>query len=165
MKLSSKLLGSGEYVILHVRTHVKALFVNIILGVIICVAAVLAVVYAPASWHPVSTIAIIVIAVILEFAAFFWPWINWLLATYTVTNRRLITRQGVFAKTGHDIPLSRISDVSYEHDLIDRIFGCGTLVLQTSASDPLMLPDIPRVEEVHVKLADLLFEDSAPSDS
>ena len=37
------------------------------------------------------------------------------------------------------------------------MFGCGTLILQTSADDPLMLPDIPDVEDVHVEVTELLF--------
>ena len=44
----------------------------------------------------------------------------WLTATYTITTRRLITRHGVITRRGHDIPLTRISDVAYEKDLIDR---------------------------------------------
>ena len=41
----------------------------------------------------------------------------WLTATYTITTRRLITRHGVITRKGHDIPLSRVSDVAYERDL------------------------------------------------
>ena len=82
-------------------------------------------------------------------------------ATYTITNRRIITRAGIFTKTGHDIPLSRISNVAYEHDLIDRLFGAGTLELQTSADDPLYLTDVPNAERVHVMLTNLLFNGDA----
>lgn len=157
MKLSKKVLGQGEEVVLHIRTHVKTIIPNIILAVIFLVAAVLAGVYLPENWRPASTISVVVVAVIAEILVFVWPWLNWFTSTYTVTNRRIITRKGVFTKTGHDIPLSRISDVAYEHSFLDRMFGCGTLVLQTSAADPLYLVDVPKVERVHVQLLDLLF--------
>ncbi|XCB30998.1 PH domain-containing protein [Arcanobacterium hippocoleae] len=92
-----------------------------------------------------------------DFDFFGWPWLKWHTSTYTVTNRRIITRRGIISKTGHDIPLSRISNVAYEYDFIDRIFGCGTLVLETSADDPLELRDVPKAEELHVQLTELLF--------
>lgn len=157
MKLPKKILGQGEEVVLHMRTHVKTILPNIILAVILLVAAIVAGVYLPVSWRPASTIAVIAIGVVAEILVFAWPWLNWFTSTYTITNRRIITRKGVFTKTGHDIPLSRISDVAYEHSFIDRMFGCGTLVLQTSAADPLYLVDVPKVEKVHVQLLDLLF--------
>ena len=46
-----------------------------------------------------------------------------------------------------------------DRDFIDRIFGCGTLTLQTSADDPLVLHDVPRVEYVQVEISNLLFND------
>ena len=39
---------------------------------------------------------------------------EWLTATYTITTKRLITREGLIARRGHDIPLMRISDVAYD---------------------------------------------------
>ena len=47
----------------------------------------------------------------------------------------------------------------YERDLVDRILGCGTLVLETAAEQPLVLPDLPRIESVHVQITDILFGD------
>jgi hypothetical protein len=32
------------------------------------------------------------------------------------------------------IPLSRVGDVGFEHSLLDRMFGCGTLVIESPAS-------------------------------
>ena len=157
MKLSKKILGQGEEVVLHLRTHVKKIIPNIIAGVVLAVAAVLAAVYLPENWRLSSTIVIIVVAIIAEGYLLAWPWLNWFTSTYTISNRRIITRKGVLTKTGHDIPLSRISNVSYEKSLLDRMFGCGTLVLQTSAAEPLYLIDVPKVEQVHVLLLDMLF--------
>ena len=83
----------------------------------------------------------------------------WLTATYTVTTRRLITRHGVITRKGHDIPLTRVSDVAYERDLIDRLLGCGTLVISdASTHGQVALPDIPRIEETHRQLQELLHD-------
>ena len=85
------------------------------------------------------------------------PFLKWVTSTYTVTDRRIITRRGILNKTGHDLPLRRINNVNYERSLTDRILGCGTLVLETAAGQPLVLHDLPRVERVHVLINNLLF--------
>ena len=50
------------------------------------------------------------------------PFLEWLTATYTITTKRLITREGLIARRGHDIPLLRISDVAYDRG---RSTGCS----------------------------------------
>ena len=87
------------------------------------------------------------------------PWLQWYTHTYTVTTKRIITRSGVFNRAGHDLPLTRISDIQLDKGVTDRFFGCGTLALQTSADDPLLLHDVPQVEMVQVEISNLLFED------
>jgi uncharacterized membrane protein YdbT with pleckstrin-like domain len=89
-----------------------------------------------------------------------WPFLNWLGASYTVTNYRVITREGVFTRLGHDIPLRRINDVSYEHGLMDRVLGCGTLVIAAASErGEVVLPDVPAVEQLHLRLTELLMDD------
>jgi hypothetical protein len=86
------------------------------------------------------------------------PFLNWLFSTYTLTNRRLITRHGILTRTGRDIPLMRINDVSYEHGLIDRLLGCGTLQIESAGErGQVVLPDVPHVEHMHLQMSDLLF--------
>jgi len=85
------------------------------------------------------------------------PFLEWLTATYTITTKRLITREGLIARRGHDIPLLRISDVAYDMGPIDRVLGCGTLVISdASTHGQVELHDIPDVEQVQHKLMDLL---------
>ena len=80
--------------------------------------------------------------------------------TYTVTTKRIITRSGIISRIGHDLPLTRISDIQLDKDVADRFFGCGTLALQTSADDPLLLHDVPHVETVQVEISNLIFNDT-----
>ena len=50
---------------------------------------------------------------------------------YEVTTRRLRLREGIVTKSGRDFPLNRISDVSFSQGLLDRLFGCGRLVVES----------------------------------
>ncbi len=47
--------------------------------------------------------------------------------------------------------------MAYELHLIDRLLGCGTLVISdASTHGQVLLPDIPRVEETQRRLNELL---------
>lgn len=157
MGLPRRYLGQDEVVVRHMHSHVKELFLSGIIAILLIAAVVTAILFMPDSADPWGTYVVIAASVIIAIWRVVLPWLRWLTDTYTITSRRIITRTGILSKNGHDIPLARISNVAYEHDLIDRIFGCGTLILETSADNPLRLHDIPKVEEVHVELTELLF--------
>jgi uncharacterized membrane protein YdbT with pleckstrin-like domain len=99
--------------------------------------------------------AVIAIGVALWFLTV--PFLRWLTTTYTFTNRRFIKRSGFIAKTGRTIPLNRISGVDFEIGLIDRVFGCGTLVVSDASTDgSVELHDIPHVEQVQLQVGEEL---------
>lgn len=162
MGISRRLLNDGETVVVDTRTHVKAL-----LWPLVCLVLLLAVGVAVQVVADRGTVALVV-WVLLALAALWWvvrPLLVWLTATYTVTDRRLITRRGVLVRRGHDIPLSRISDVSYEFGVIDRMLGCGTLIVSdASTHGRVRLHDIPDVEQTQRTLNRLLQDtDGAPA--
>lgn len=160
MSISPKLLGSGEEIVISTRTHVKVLFWPAVL-LIVMAAATGFLEALPSGNGTVATWTrwgIVIVFVVL--AAFFvvLPFLRWLAATYTLTNRRLITRRGLITRKGRDIPLGRISDVSYSKGLLDRIFGCGTLIVSDATEQAgVPLKDIPEVERFHLTLNELLF--------
>ena len=156
--MTIKSLGEGERVVLHLRTHPKALVLPVLCLVLALAVGVLAQVWLPG-------VAALVVWVLVVVAIAWWslrPFLAWLVATYTFTNRRLITRRGILTRRGHDIPLTRVSDVESEVDLVDRLFGCGTLVISdASTHGSVRLPDIPRVEEAQRVLSELLHAPAA----
>ena len=159
MALSKKLLSRDEVVVRHMHTHIKLLLWRIVLEVVLLVVGVVGSVLAPASWSPWSLIGIWAVVLVVSVPLLIVPWLQWYTRTYTVTTKRIITRSGVLKRVGHDLPLTRISDIQVDKDLTDRFFGCGTLALQTSADDPLLLHDVPHVEVVQVEISNLLFND------
>ena len=162
MAISRKLLNDDEVVVLSTRTHVKALLVPAL--VLILVAAVAGYLSTLPRGEARDVLPRGVWAVALLFVLWFVvrPFLSWLTTTYTVTNRRLITRSGLLTRRGHDIPLARVSDVAYEHGLVDRLLGCGTLVISdASEHGRVELHDIPQVEQVHLCISDQLFDPEA----
>ncbi len=158
MGLSRRLLGADEHLLLHVRTHAKALIWPAIVLIMIAAAVGVAVAVLPAGWQPAGPIAAVAVGLVLAVLWVLVPFLRWRTTTYSLTNRRIITRRGILNKTGHDLPLMRINDVSYSRSLLDRMLGCGTLRIQTAAENgPVILPDVPDVEHVHVQITELLF--------
>ncbi len=158
MAISPKLLGEGEHVIISTRTHWKALVLPVLALLVTCAAAGFLIAILPGDWPDAATW--VVVAVALLVIGFFTvrPFLIWLTASYTVTNRRLINRSGVFTRRGRDIPLHRINDVTYERGVLDRMLGCGTLVISdASEQGQSVLPDVPDVEQLQLAITDLLF--------
>jgi uncharacterized membrane protein YdbT with pleckstrin-like domain len=156
MGISSKLLSNGEYVVLSVRSHGKALIgpVAFLVLVVAGFLATLLMTVENSIWGVVAA----VVAVPLLVMGSLIPILRWATTTYTVTNRRLITRTGIITRSGRDIPLFRINDVAYEKGLLDRLLGCGTLVISDATEKAgVVLSDIPGVEQVHLQISDLLF--------
>lgn len=155
MATKRKRLGEGEEIVFSTRTHVKVLVVP---ALVLLLAALLAGFLTSLTDDTTLLWVMWIAAAALVLAFSVWPFLEWLTATYTVTNRRLTTHRGVINRTGHDIPLSRISDVTYEKGLTDRMLGCGTLrVSDASDQGAIELPDVPRVEELQLLLSEQLY--------
>lgn len=168
MAISAKLLGEDEYVVVSTRTHWKALIGPVFLLLVVAgLGGFLAAIVPSGSLQTPARIAILAVGVVVLAMFAVKPFLNWFFSTYTITNRRLITRHGVLTRTGRDIPLMRVNDVSYEHGLIDRMLGCGTLHIESAGErGQVVLPDVPHVEHVHLQMSDLLFggPDGKPGD-
>jgi uncharacterized membrane protein YdbT with pleckstrin-like domain len=89
------------------------------------------------------------------------PFLFWLTTRYVVTDRRVLMRNGVLSRTGRDVPLTRVNDVSFSRSIVERLFGSGTLTIE-SAGDrgQVTLNDVPHVEDVQRQIYRLV-EDEA----
>jgi membrane protein YdbS with pleckstrin-like domain len=144
------LLSDGERVVIHKHPHWKMLLVPYIVLIVTLGAGVwLTILAQDLSWSMIAMIAIGALALILIVWLFLVPFVRWRTTHFIVTTDRVMAREGVVKRTGIDIPLSRISSVRFEHGLIDRIVGCGTLIIESSSEEPLEFDDIPQVEKVH----------------
>jgi uncharacterized membrane protein YdbT with pleckstrin-like domain len=87
--------------------------------------------------------------------------LRWVTTHYVVTNRRIITRRGIIARSGRDMPLSRVNDISFSHTVWERILGCGTLVVESAGeTGQLTLASVPNVEHVQRRIYELADDES-----
>jgi uncharacterized membrane protein YdbT with pleckstrin-like domain len=130
--------------------------------VVLAVAAVVAaaVLLPDRSWRP---IAIYVVGGLGLVALAVWtlaPWLVWRTTHYVLTNERVILREGVFSRDGRDIPMGRVNDVSFSHNLFQRMLGCGTLTIESAGErGQVQLTGLPQVEKTQSVLYELVDAD------
>lgn len=144
---------------LSVRTHWKALVGPVFLLLFVAALAGFGAAALPGGrYHRPGEEVLIAFAAVLVLRLTIWPFLQWLAETFTITDRRLAHRAGVLRKSGRDLPLSRVADVSYDRSLWDRIFRCGTLVVQTAGeAGDIVFDDVPHVDEFELALTELCY--------
>lgn len=149
--IPKKLLGDDEQVVMAMRPHWKEMVWPVLLLLLASpLATFLATIIPEGDVQPWLRLAVVVVAAFIVVRWVVWPFLKWLTTSYVVTDRRLITRVGVIARHGRDMPLSKVNDVTFEHSsILERVLGCGTLVVESAGErGQLVLRDVPRVEEV-----------------
>ena len=170
MGFPERLLNEGEHVVLSSRSHGKTLTGPVLVLLLTTFGATFAAVRAgrelTGAARSVAVAAVLVVAAALLLRGVVVPFLRWLTTTYTFTNRRFAARSGLLVREGRTIPLDRIAGIDVERGLLDRLLGCGTLVVSDAGEDGrLELHDIPHVEEVQTLVADhvhRLRHDSRP---
>jgi uncharacterized membrane protein YdbT with pleckstrin-like domain len=154
-------LSEGERFVLRLHPHWKTLVKPFFILAVIIAAALAALIILP----PRSSLgaARAGIAVVVFLAVIVWcliPLLRWQTTSYELTTRRLRLREGILSRSGRDFPLIRISDVSFSHGLIDRLLGCGNLIVESAGEHgQLILSQIPQVEQVQATLFQLVGDE------
>jgi membrane protein YdbS with pleckstrin-like domain len=150
-------LTDDEQPVLLVHPHWKTLIRPVLLAVVVVAVALIAEVVIPgaAARLAVAAIAILVLMVWLTV-----PVLRWRTTTYELTTKRLRLRAGILTRHGRDIPLVRINDVSFEQGPLDRLLGCGRLVVESAGEHgQIVLTEIPHVQYVHATLFSLVEDE------
>jgi uncharacterized membrane protein YdbT with pleckstrin-like domain len=160
MSFARRLLNEDEDLVADLHPHWKALILPTLALIVLVGLAVYGVVAVPGSVRPWAQWSIILVATVLIVVLSLLPYTGWRTTHLVITNHRVITRSGILTRTGRDIPLSRVNDVSFTHSLLERMLGCGTLVVESGGErGQLSLADVPRVEWVQRRLSELVEDD------
>jgi uncharacterized membrane protein YdbT with pleckstrin-like domain len=154
-------LAEGEYVVLRLHQHWKTVLrpVLVLAAIIVALLAVLILVPEVRD-SALARLGLAVAAVIVVLAFVAAPLLRWWTTSYELTNRRLRLRAGVLTRIGRDFPLSRISDVSFQQGLLDRVLGCGRLIVESPGErGQLVLTEIPHVQQVQATLFQLVEDE------
>ncbi len=159
MAYPEDVLTEGEALVLHKHPHWKMLVAPVlVLVVVVGLGSFLAALVRAQSWAPAAWIALAVVGVVLVLWYTVGPVLRWRTTHFVITDRRVLVREGLFTRTGIDIPMSRINSVQFRHSVVDRVLGTGTLIVESASDDPLEFDDVPQVQRVHALLYNEVFD-------
>ncbi len=78
---------------------------------------------------------VIGIAILAEVVWFVERLVRWTSIFFVLTSDRVMSREGIIAKRGIEIPLARINTVMFEQRIFERLLGLGNLVIESASTD------------------------------
>jgi uncharacterized membrane protein YdbT with pleckstrin-like domain len=153
-------LTEGERMVVKLRRHWKTIIWPILILAAILVATLALLLLVGPLEHPMARLIVGVVAILAVLIFVARPLLRWWTTSYELTTRRLRLRAGVIARRGRDFPLSRISDVSFAQGPLDRLLGCGRLIVESPGEHgQLTLTEIPHVKRVQATLFQLVEDE------
>jgi uncharacterized membrane protein YdbT with pleckstrin-like domain len=163
MGYPDKLLASDEEVVRHLHPHWLTVFWPVLFLLLIVGGASFgaALVDSDSDSAGLYRLLIVGLAVLLLIAFVLVPLLRWRTTHYVVTTHRLLFRQGILARKGRDIGLSRITDVSYSQSVWERIIQSGTISIESAGdSGATVLKQIPDSDGIQQLLNHMIEEDA-----
>jgi uncharacterized membrane protein YdbT with pleckstrin-like domain len=162
MPYPDKLLAEDEQIVSHLHPHWLTVFWAVVRLLLIIGATSFAMAVIPAGRQQgIFRMVVLALAVVLLLTAVAIPLLRWRTTHYVITTHRLLFREGILARRGRDLGLSRITDVSYTQTLWERIVNSGTLTIDSAGDGgATLLRQIPDSEGVQQLLNHMVEEDS-----
>ncbi len=147
------LLVEGERVALYSHPHWRiCVGPAVVFLLAVAVAAFAAAVVRLQTWAPVGWLAVAGLAAAVVARWTVLPLVRWRSTHLVVTNHRLLVREGVFSRSGIDVPIHRVDSVRTRRTLGERLAGCGTLLVDAGGDAPMVFAEVPDVERVQALL-------------
>lgn len=157
-----KLLAPGEEIAAEARPNWSVLVRPVaITALLVAAAAAVGVIWSSAPALTGYVLAGVCLAALARLGARMLEWRSRLLV---VTTTRVIYRSGVLRRTGREIPLDRVQDVSYHQTLLERLVGAGSLLIESAGAhghEPF--PDVAHPAEMQTLVNRLASARLAPS--
>ena len=161
MPYPDKVLTDGEEVVAALHPHALTVFWPVVRLLLLVGAVSFGMAMIPVGRDQgVLRLALLGVALVLLFVLVLRPLLRWRTTYYVITTHRLLHRTGVLARSGRDIALSRITDVSFSQTLGERIIGSGTLRITSVGEGATVLHRVPGSERVLTLLNHMVEEDA-----
>ena len=86
-------------------------------------------------------------------------YLRWVTTSFVVTNQRLILRKGVLRRSGREIMLDRLTDITYKQTLSDRLLRCGDILLESPGREGQeVVVDVPRPLRIQNEISRLVSQ-------
>jgi uncharacterized membrane protein YdbT with pleckstrin-like domain len=162
MPYPDKLLAEDEEVVRHLHPHWLTVFWPVVRLLLFVGAASFGMAAIPAGRQQgILRMVVLAAALVLLLTLVLVPLLRWRSTHYVITTHRLLFREGILARRGRDLGLSRITDVSYRQTLWERLINSGTLTIESAGdSGATVLRQIPDSDGVQQLLNFMIEEDA-----
>ncbi|MEU3275275.1 PH domain-containing protein [Saccharomonospora sp. NPDC006951] len=112
----------------------------------------------PAMWIVQNILWYLALVVVLRFA---YKVIEWWVERLVVTDKRFIMTTGVWTTKVLMMPITKVTDLTYERSFWGRMLGYGTTVVESAGQIQALnrIEYLPRPEEFYDTISDLVFGD------
>jgi uncharacterized membrane protein YdbT with pleckstrin-like domain len=157
-----KLLADDEEVVRHLHPHWMTVFWPVVWFLLVVGGASFGAALIPAGRQQgIYRLLVLGVAVLVVLFVVVVPLLRWRTTHYVITTHRLLFREGILARRGRDIGLSRITDVSYRQTLWERMINSGTLTIESAGEGgSTTLARIPDSDGVQQLLNHMIEEDA-----
>jgi uncharacterized membrane protein YdbT with pleckstrin-like domain len=157
-----KLLAEDEEVVRHLHPHWLTLVRPVLVLLLVVGGTSYAAALVPAGPAQGTVRAVVAgLALVVLVVAVLRPVLRWRTTHHVITTHRVLLREGVLARRGRDIALSRIADVSFRQTLGQRLVGSGTLTIEPAGDGgATVLERVPDSDGVQQLLVALIEEDA-----
>jgi len=131
MEYPRNLLSNDEAILLDLRPHLLSLLPALAWALLIVAVVMTSCLFGALLFPPVI-IAISVAAVIALVFLSVIPFLRWSNTQFVLTSERVISREGILAKSALEIPLHRINDVGFTQTILERVLGTGNLSIESA---------------------------------
>ncbi len=128
MPFPRHLLTDDEELVLDLRPHWWYLAAP---GAVLGVGVLFGIASLVRDWYGIVDVAVglWVLAALVWFGVMY---LRWTTTNFVVTSERVISRSGIVAKQGIEIPLDRINTVFFNQSLFERVIGAGDLGIESA---------------------------------
>ena len=108
------------------------------------------------TWLIQNVLWYVALAALLRFTFYL---VEWWVERIVVTDKRCMITSGIFTTKVAMMPVSKITDLTYERSMFGRMLGYGTLVVESAGQIQALnrVEFLPRPEEVFDAISELVF--------
>lgn len=165
MAFPDALMSRGESVVVHKHPHWKVLILPTLFLVVVVAAAAFMMVWI-GKWedsgfttHLWWYVGVVILAVLLIVYLWLAPFLRWQTEHFVLTTAHVFFRSGILHRRQHQIPLVRVQNIETIVTFWGRIFGYGTLIVDSAADEPLEFSNVASLTKIQGTLNQLITDD------
>jgi membrane protein YdbS with pleckstrin-like domain len=90
---------------------------------------------------------------------------EWSETYFVVTSQRMLLQTGLVTRKVNMMPLSKVTDMSFQRSSLGRILGYGEFILESAGQDQALrvVDHLPYPEQLYLEVCGLIFKDKEES--